>query len=148
MKDRGIDVALTYFYEGIIEKNGCWLFRPNVKGRYSYIQFSKNRPCAHRFSYEIHVGKIPPGMDVCHKCDVPKCVNPDHLFIGTRKENMMDRVSKGKHFYKKRTHCKNGHEFSKENTFFTPSRGNSRNCFMCQATYKRKALQIKQQGAN
>jgi hypothetical protein len=54
-------------------------------------------------------------LDCCHKCDVRDCCRPEHLFVGTRSENMLDMSAKGRHFNNK-THCIRGHEFDAENT--------------------------------
>lgn len=74
--------------------SGCWLWTSgwDTDG-YGLLTGNKK---AHRVSYEIHLGPIPPGMCVCHKCDTPACVNPAHLFLGTNQDNTKDRVTKGR----------------------------------------------------
>ena len=79
------------------EKTGCWLWNggkdPDGYGRVMYLG---KRYVAHRLYYQMHTGVDPKGMCVCHKCDTPSCVNPDHLFLGTTKENTEDKVRKGR----------------------------------------------------
>ncbi len=81
------------------EVSECWIWKnPNVGIGYGQFLFRGERYRAHRFSYLIHKGEIAAGLHVLHKCDNPSCVNPDHLFLGTQKENMEDMWKKGRGF--------------------------------------------------
>ena len=74
----------------------CIIWTGATSGRYGSLTVEKKRWYAHRFAYYKAFGNIPEGMDVCHRCDNPLCVNPDHLFIGTAKDNMQDCSKKGR----------------------------------------------------
>lgn len=75
-------------------------------------------------------GPIPPGMFVCHRCDNPRCIRLDHLFLGTDSDNQRDAVAKGRHAETKRTQCPSGHLYDAENTYRTPGDGDRR-CKEC-----------------
>lgn len=87
------------FSDGITvnKETCCWEVEPTAKGGYGKINVLGKTMLYHRASFELYVGKIPDGMMVCHKCDNPRCVNPVHLFIGTAKDNMDDKIEKGRH---------------------------------------------------
>lgn len=78
--------------------SGCWLWTAATHTHgYGKMWDGETVTDAHRLSWTIYKGEIPKGMHVLHKCDVPCCVNPDHLFIGTHQDNMYDMNSKGRH---------------------------------------------------
>jgi hypothetical protein len=76
---------------------GCWLWtRSTSASGYGRISVNGKPRKAHRASYEIHIGPIPDGLCVLHRCDTPACVNPEHLFLGTQQDNMADMNRKGR----------------------------------------------------
>ena len=76
---------------------GCWLYKGYRQTcGYGQLYVEGRRILAHRMSWIAHKGEIPAGMLVCHTCDTPRCVNPEHLFLGTHKDNSDDCVSKGR----------------------------------------------------
>ena len=78
------------------EGDGCWeWFGAADQHGYGSMTIEHRRKKAHRVSYELVHGPIPEGLHLCHKCDNPKCVRPDHLFPGTAKVNLQDAAAKG-----------------------------------------------------
>ena len=84
-----------------VDDNGCWIWKRQPAARYPKVMISGEFFGVHRLSYIVHHGQIPDGMHVCHRCDVTRCVNPEHLFAGTHQENMLDMAAKGRHPGKK-----------------------------------------------
>lgn len=77
-------------------KTGCWNCTYSTNKGYPNIWVERTNKLAHRVAYELWKGPIPQGLLVCHSCDNPKCINPDHLWVGTVQENNADRDNKGR----------------------------------------------------
>lgn len=114
-----------------VTESGCWIWLGSVdKNGYGILSFyaegKRTHVRAHRASFTAFNGQIPEGFFVCHKCDVPGCVNPHHLFAGTALDNTRDMIAKGRDGYrKKEPSCTSGHEMTPENTL---SSGRCRVC--------------------
>lgn len=77
------------------DKDSCWIWKGSKnRGGYGTFWFRGRLHIASRVSWMIAYGDIPDGMLVCHRCDIPLCVNPDHLWLGTDMDNTIDKLSK------------------------------------------------------
>ncbi len=80
--------------------NDCIEHSQNNKRGYGNCKYKGVRMTMHRRAYIIHKGPIPPGLLVRHTCDNPKCINPEHLILGTQLDNMRDKFERGRHVKK------------------------------------------------
>lgn len=140
-------------FETRVERTAeCWLWRGIINPQTGYGQTHRLLGgSAHRASWRIHRGEIPKGLCVLHRCDNPPCVNPDHLFLGTMRDNTQDAIAKGRHHGWrisgrkvdgspalapfKRTHCQHSHALTPDNIY--TYRG-SRLCRVCASDRARR----------
>jgi hypothetical protein len=131
---------------------GCFLWVGSASEQgYGYVGVGGGKlGKAHRVSYEHFVGPIPPGLCVLHRCDTPACVNPDHLFVGTKLDNSDDMIAKGRARsgidQRSRTHCRRGHAYDETNTGrIPPSPGKPNGSRVCR-TCDRDRTRAKRRG--
>lgn len=114
------------FWSKVLKSDGCWLWTGAEGGgvyRYGAFCVDGKMVGAHRVSYRLVYGEIPKGLEICHRCDVPKCVRPDHLFAASHLENMRDSQAKGRMSGSlSKGVCKRGHVSSPENSGVNPLR--------------------------
>jgi len=120
-------------------QTGCWNWqRGQLSSGYGQVRYCGKVWRAHRLAWTLAVGDIPIGLNVLHTCDNPLCCNLVHLWLGTDADNAGDAAAKGRmrSRYRDVTHCKWGHEFNAENTYYKPD-GN-RQCRACVKERRRK----------
>ena len=133
------------FWKRVQKTETCWLWTgaKNKKG-YGTFYISKYEPIgAHRFSYLLAEGKSPEELFVCHKCDNPSCVRPDHLFLGTNTDNMRDAKKKGR---LKRERCYQGIHLLMDGNERFDKKG--RRCRLCSNTNYRKNYHMRKNEIN
>lgn len=137
------------FWDKVQVSNICWEWVGSItKDGYGQFFYQGSLWGAHRASFQIFVGDIQPGLLICHSCDNPSCVNPDHLFQGTYSDNIQDMLSKGRGNYgsphsAKITHCPRGHEYTGENTYIHPD--GSRKCRACSKARSHRKAELHEQ---
>lgn len=137
-----LDIADMLERNSIPEPNsGCWLWLRGASGgknKYPVWGQKEQRRQVSHLALKLRGIVVPAGYDACHSCDNPFCVNPDHLFVGTRTENMRDAQAKGRLVgYGKREFCKQGHPLSGDNLFIDLKRG-KRRCRTCMLRWGRE----------
>lgn len=111
--------------------------QPSSRSGHTHVTIGGRAASVHRLLWLVVKGPIADGLHVCHTCDNPRCVNIDHLWLGTQRENSLDMVAKKRQAFMSKTECKSGHPFTAENTWVC-SRGH-RHCRTCSRIRQRVA---------
>lgn len=138
-----VEEKVNLFWECVTIKGAdeCWVWhreQSKTKAGYGITPFKWESRVASRYSYYLNIDKdFDRKLRVCHHCDNPPCVNPNHLFLGTASDNAMDMSNKGRGQGQSKTHCIRGHEFTPENTRPKPGT-NQRQCRKCGSIWSRQ----------
>lgn len=132
-KLRGNRFTLDQILDQCLPNNECLEWTGGLDtGGYARIYTQGKSQVGHRYVLKLATG-INPGRNTyaCHTCDNRKCLNPEHLYWGTPLDNINDKINRGRDFYKNKTHCLRGHEYTAANTI-VKSNGN-RECRACRS---------------
>jgi len=100
---------MNRFFDKVHKTDSCWNWTASTRNGYGAFKINGKVEGAHRVSWVLNNGEIPEGLFVCHKCDNPRCVNPEHLFLGTASDNMKDCYNKGRLIIPIKGNFKKGH---------------------------------------
>ena len=142
-KWRGLTTDERFHKKYAIRQDGCWEWQGSVIPQrasghnfYGVFYWDGKQGYAHRYAYEQAHGAMPEGLVTDHLCRRTRCVNPDHLEPVTHKENILRGVGACS-VNARKTHCKHGHEFTKENTYIRPMSRRGRDCQTCKGKRNR-----------
>jgi hypothetical protein len=140
------DKQFNSFWGRVEKLDDCWLWTGSKSRGYGQVNIDHTVYRVHRVSYELAYGDLPDGCtNVNHLCRNKHCLNPEHLYAGNQADNMRDRLKDNTNPMKNKTHCKQGHEFSEENTY---RYGNKRQCITCNRINKQKMYKKEKEKEN
>lgn len=121
-------VVLDRLFARVEKTDSCWIWKGAITSHgYGILEINGRRFSAHRISFLLAGKVIPEGKQIDHLCRVRRCVNPDHMEAVTSRENTL----RGLPFRQRKTHCANGHEYTRETSYYLKKKPGSRMCRIC-----------------